>query len=209
MASRPSAQSRDFARSHRSSRVKFLRTLSHTHRRRGTLFRSLSTSYETNIDCVRCCALVPERDLARATTLRLHWSATGDVEAPVLQDRISRYRSEGRALWRTSRRLLELRPGLSRYAIIGRENCKSPAGAAPTDAEKLELFGGILAYAGTYTIEGDKLSPSASIFHGTRAGLAHRRQDQHGGGQRGTSGFSLDALRRSAGRFIEGATHDI
>jgi len=70
-------------------------------------------------------------------------------------------------------------------------------------------LGGILAYAGTYTIEGDKLSPTASIFHGTRAGLAHRRQDQHGGGQQGTSGFSLDALRRSAGRFTEGATHDI
>src|SRR5205823_4157996 len=95
------------------------------------------------------------------------------------------------------------------YAIIVREKRKPPAGVVPTDAEKLELFGGILAYAGTYTIEGDKVSPTASIFYGTRAGLAHRRQDQHGGGQRGTSGFSLDALRRSAGRFIEGATHDI
>src|SRR5437764_15185320 len=61
------------------------------------------------------------------------------------------------------------------YAIIVREKRKPPAGAVPTDAEKLELFGGILAYAGTYTIEGDKGGPTPSILYGTTDGLAQRR----------------------------------
>jgi len=44
------------------------------------------------------------------------------------------------------------------YAIIVREARKPPAGLVATDAEKIELFGGLLAYAGTYTINGDKVS---------------------------------------------------
>jgi len=44
------------------------------------------------------------------------------------------------------------------YAIIVRENRKPPAGVVPTDAEEIELFDGVLAYAGTYTIDGDKVS---------------------------------------------------
>ena len=44
------------------------------------------------------------------------------------------------------------------YAIIVRQGRKAPAGSIPTDAEKIELFGGVLSYAGTYTIDGDKVS---------------------------------------------------
>jgi lipocalin-like protein len=43
------------------------------------------------------------------------------------------------------------------YAIVAGEGRKPPVGDVPTDAEKVELFGGMGAYAGTYTIEGDKV----------------------------------------------------
>jgi lipocalin-like protein len=43
-------------------------------------------------------------------------------------------------------------PDCRMYAIIVQENRKPPAAVVPTDAEKIELFGGVLAYAGTYTI---------------------------------------------------------
>ena len=49
------------------------------------------------------------------------------------------------------------------YAIIVRENRKPPVGVIPTDAEKIELFGGVLAYAGTYTIDGDKVSHHVDV----------------------------------------------
>ena len=49
------------------------------------------------------------------------------------------------------------------YAIIVRENRKPPAGVVPTDVEKIELFGGVLAYAGTYTIDGDKVSHHVDV----------------------------------------------
>jgi hypothetical protein len=44
------------------------------------------------------------------------------------------------------------------YGIVAGEGRKPPAGAGPTDAEKIELFDKMGAYAGTYTIEGDKVS---------------------------------------------------
>ena len=43
------------------------------------------------------------------------------------------------------------------YAIVAGEGRRPPAGAVPTDAEKIELFSGMGAYAGTYTVEGDKV----------------------------------------------------
>jgi len=49
------------------------------------------------------------------------------------------------------------------YAIIVRENRKGPAGVVPTDVEKIELFGGLLAYAGTYIIDGDKVSHHVDV----------------------------------------------
>jgi hypothetical protein len=48
------------------------------------------------------------------------------------------------------------------YAIVVREGRKPPAGV-PTDAEKLELFAGMAAYAGTYTIEGDTVRHHVDI----------------------------------------------
>ena len=49
------------------------------------------------------------------------------------------------------------------YAIIVGENRKPPAGVVPTDAEKIDLFNGVLAYAGTYTIEGGKITHHVDV----------------------------------------------
>ena len=49
------------------------------------------------------------------------------------------------------------------YAIIVSGDRTAPAGIVPTDAEKIALFGGVLAYAGTYTIEGDKVSHHVDV----------------------------------------------
>ena len=44
------------------------------------------------------------------------------------------------------------------YAILVKEDRKPPVTYTPTDAERLELYSGLIAYAGTYRIEGDKVS---------------------------------------------------
>ena len=43
------------------------------------------------------------------------------------------------------------------YAILVAEGRRRPAGDVPTDAEKIELFDGMGSYAGTYTVEGDRV----------------------------------------------------
>lgn len=44
------------------------------------------------------------------------------------------------------------------YAILVKDGRKPPAGFVPTDAERIDLYGGFIAYAGIYRIEGDKVS---------------------------------------------------
>jgi hypothetical protein len=44
------------------------------------------------------------------------------------------------------------------YAILVKDGRKSPATFVPTDAERIDLYGGFIAYAGIYRIEGDKVS---------------------------------------------------
>ncbi len=43
-------------------------------------------------------------------------------------------------------------------AIVVKEGRKAPASVVPTDAERVDLFNGLIAYAGTYSIEGDIVS---------------------------------------------------
>jgi Lipocalin-like domain len=43
-------------------------------------------------------------------------------------------------------------------AILIKDSRKSPASLVPTDAEKIELYGSLIAYAGTYSIDADKVS---------------------------------------------------
>jgi hypothetical protein len=49
------------------------------------------------------------------------------------------------------------------YAILAEEKRKLPAGAVPSDAEKIALFTGFVAYAGTYTIEGDQVTHHVDV----------------------------------------------
>ncbi|MGF6535945.1 hypothetical protein P3T20_006763 [Paraburkholderia sp. GAS206C] len=44
------------------------------------------------------------------------------------------------------------------YAILVKEGRKAPADLVPTDAERVDLYGGFSSYAGTYSIEGDRIS---------------------------------------------------
>src|SRR6202012_4501022 len=43
-------------------------------------------------------------------------------------------------------------------AILVKEGRKAPDTLVPTDAERVDLYSGLVAYAGTYSIEGDKVS---------------------------------------------------
>ncbi|QIE26595.1 Lipocalin-like domain protein (plasmid) [Caballeronia sp. SBC1] len=43
-------------------------------------------------------------------------------------------------------------------ALLVKEGRKVPDTLVPTDAERVELYSGFIAYAGTYSIEGDKVS---------------------------------------------------
>lgn len=49
-------------------------------------------------------------------------------------------------------------PDCRMYAILVTEGRKAPHDLVPTDAERIDLYGGFIAYAGTYSIEGDKVS---------------------------------------------------
>jgi len=44
------------------------------------------------------------------------------------------------------------------YAILIKDGRKAPAMLVPTDAERVELYNGVIAYAGIYSIDGDKVS---------------------------------------------------
>jgi hypothetical protein len=49
------------------------------------------------------------------------------------------------------------------YAIVVSEQRKAPAGIVPTPAERTALFDGFAAYAGTYTIDADKVSHHVEV----------------------------------------------
>lgn len=49
------------------------------------------------------------------------------------------------------------------HAILIRDNRAKPAGAVPTDKEKIELFGTMIAYAGTYRVDGEKVVHDVDI----------------------------------------------
>lgn len=44
------------------------------------------------------------------------------------------------------------------FAILLEEHRKAPVGVMPSDAERIALFNGFCAYAGTYSIDGDMVS---------------------------------------------------
>jgi hypothetical protein len=44
------------------------------------------------------------------------------------------------------------------YGILVKEGQKAPTDLVPTDAERVDLYSGFISYAGTYSIEGDRVS---------------------------------------------------
>jgi hypothetical protein len=53
---------------------------------------------------------------------------------------------------------LSYRPDCRMQAIVIKDGRKAPASFVPTDAERIDLFNGLRAYAGTYSIKGDIVS---------------------------------------------------
>ena len=49
-------------------------------------------------------------------------------------------------------------PDCRMCAILVKEGRKAPDALVPTDVERVDLYSGFIAYAGTYSIEGDKVS---------------------------------------------------
>jgi Lipocalin-like domain len=49
------------------------------------------------------------------------------------------------------------------FAVLVGDNRTKPAGAAPTDEEKAKLFGTLIAYSGTYVLEGDKVTHKIDV----------------------------------------------
>ncbi|MGA7781704.1 MAG: lipocalin-like domain-containing protein [Paraburkholderia sp.] len=49
-------------------------------------------------------------------------------------------------------------PDCRMSAILLKEGRRTPETLVPTDAERVDLYNGLIAYAGTYSIEGDKVS---------------------------------------------------
>jgi len=49
-------------------------------------------------------------------------------------------------------------PDCRMSAILIKEGRKAPDSLVQTDAQRVELYNGLIAYAGTYSIEGDKVS---------------------------------------------------
>jgi hypothetical protein len=50
------------------------------------------------------------------------------------------------------------------YVILVMEDRSKPRDLVPTDEEKVQLEGSMVAYAGTYTVDGEKVSPSRGYF---------------------------------------------
>lgn len=48
-------------------------------------------------------------------------------------------------------------PDFRMYAILVEEGRNVPTDLVPTDAERIDLYNGFSSYAGTYTIEGDRV----------------------------------------------------
>jgi hypothetical protein len=63
------------------------------------------------------------------------------------------------------------------YAILAHENRKAPASLHATDAESVELYRGLAAYAGTYSLDGDSVSHHVDIsWNETWTGTTQLRQ---------------------------------
>lgn len=49
------------------------------------------------------------------------------------------------------------------FAMLVGDNRIKPSGAVATDEEKLKLFGTLIAYSGTYVLDGDKIAHKIDV----------------------------------------------
>jgi Lipocalin-like domain len=49
------------------------------------------------------------------------------------------------------------------FAMLVGDNRIKPSGAVPTDGEKIKLFGTLIAYSGTYVVDGDKITHKIDV----------------------------------------------
>jgi Lipocalin-like domain len=49
------------------------------------------------------------------------------------------------------------------FAVLVGDNRIKPSGASPTDEEKAKLFGTLIAYSGTYMLDGDKVTHKIDV----------------------------------------------
>jgi hypothetical protein len=49
------------------------------------------------------------------------------------------------------------------FVVLVGDNRAKPAASAPTDEEKAKLFGTLVAYSGTYVVEGDKVTHKIDV----------------------------------------------
>lgn len=54
-------------------------------------------------------------------------------------------------------------PDCRMAVAIVKDDRKGPAALVPTDAEKIDLYDGLIAYAGTYAVDGDKVSHHVDV----------------------------------------------
>ena len=87
------------------------------------------------------------------------------------------------------------------YVMVVKENRKAPIGEVPTDAERIELFGGLIAYAGTYTVDGDKVSHHIDTsWNQAWTGTTQVRQFKTDGTSLSLKGTTVNALTGTTGR---------
>jgi len=49
------------------------------------------------------------------------------------------------------------------FALLVADNRVKPSGSPPTDDEKVKLFGALMAYSGTYVLDGDKVTHKVDV----------------------------------------------
>ena len=79
------------------------------------------------------------------------WRLTGITRTDLDTNAISKFYGEHPS------GMITYTPAGHMVVFLAGEGRRAPAGPAPTEAERAELFGTIVAYAGTYRVEGDKV----------------------------------------------------
>ena len=92
-------------------------------------------------------------------------------------------------------------PDCRMYVMVVKENRKAPATDVPTDAERIELFAGLIAYTGSYTIDGDKVSHHIDAsWNQAWTGTTQVRQFRTDGKSLSLKGTTVNALTGTTGR---------